>query len=323
LVKLDPKSIGVGQYQHDVDQNALKGSLDDAVTSCVNKVGVEVNTASEQLLSYVSGLNGSIAGNIVKYREENGAFTSRKEFKKVAKLGPKAFEQAAGFLRIRDGKDILDASSVHPESYSIVQAISKDLGCSVEDLVTDAQKRKSVKLDKYVTEEVGLPTLKDIMDELAKPGRDPREQFEAFSFMDGVEKMSDLSEGMKLPGIVTNVTAFGAFVDVGVHQDGLVHVSQLSDSFVKDPAQVVKVGQKVNIIVIDVDIPRKRIAFSMKSNPEKQEKRIGDDSSHRGGSGNRNQGRPQGNRGGERPKRQNQGLTNGLFSDALSHIKLR
>ena len=268
LVKLDPKSIGVGQYQHDVDQSALKRSLDDVVMSCVNGVGVELNTASKQLLSYVSGLGPTLAANIVAHRNENGPFKSRGELKKVARLGPKAFEQAAGFLRIRDGAHPLDASAVHPESYGLVDTMAKDLKCSVPDLLRDAGLRQKIQPQNYVSETVGLPTLTDILAELAKPGRDPRQRYEAFSFQQGVEKMDDLKPGMKLPGIVTNVTAFGAFVDIGVHQDGLVHISQLSDQFVKDPAQVVKVSQKVMVTVTDVDIPRKRIALSMKAAPE-------------------------------------------------------
>ncbi len=265
LVKLDPKSIGVGQYQHDVDQTALKKQLDDVVASCVNNVGVELNTASKNLLAYVSGLNARVAGNIVAHRDENGPFKSRKELLKVAGLGPKAFEQAAGFLRIRDGGNPLDTSAVHPERYDIVEKMAGDAGCSVADLLTDAQKRNRIDLKKYVSEEVGLPTLTDIVKELAKPGRDPRAQFEAFTFGD-VHTMNDLKPGQKLPGIVTNVTAFGAFVDIGVHQDGLVHVSQLSDDFVKNAADIVKPGQKVNVTVVEIDIPRKRIALSMKSN---------------------------------------------------------
>ncbi|HSH95834.1 MAG TPA: Tex family protein [Roseimicrobium sp.] len=268
LVKLDPKSIGVGQYQHDVDQYALKRSLDDVVMSCVNGVGVELNTASKQLLSYVSGLGPALAASILAHRNENGPFKSRAELKGVARLGPKAFEQAAGFLRIRDGEHPLDGSAVHPESYGIVDAMAKDLGCSVKDLLTDPVKRQRIQLSKYVTDTVGLPTLQDIVNELAKPGRDPRQKFEAFSFQDGVEKMEDLKPGMKLPGIVTNVTAFGAFVDIGVHQDGLVHVSQVADRFIKDPSEVLKVAQKVMVTVTEVDLPRKRIALSMKANPE-------------------------------------------------------
>lgn len=265
LVKLDPKSIGVGQYQHDVDQSALKKQLDDVVTSCVNSVGVELNTASKNLLAYVSGLNTRVAGNIVAHRDEHGAFSSRKELQKVTGLGPKAFEQAAGFLRIRDGKHPLDASAVHPERYELVERMAADVGCTVPDLIADASKRAKIDLKKYVTEDVGLPTLTDIVKELAKPGRDPRAQFEAFSFGD-VHTMNDLKPGQKLPGIVTNVTAFGCFVDIGVHQDGLVHISQLSDTFVQNPADIVKPGQKVTVTVQEVDMPRKRIALSMKSN---------------------------------------------------------
>lgn len=268
LVKLDPKSIGVGQYQHDVDQLALKRSLDDVVMSCVNGVGVELNTASRQLLTYVSGLGPQIAANIVAYRNEHGPFRSRAALRKVPRLGPKAFEQAAGFLRLRDSIHPLDASAVHPESYSIVDDMARDLSCSVEDLTRDAALPKRINLQNYVTEHAGLPTLNDILGELSKPGRDPRELFEMFQFKEGVEKIDDLQSGMKLPGIVTNVTAFGAFVDIGVHQDGLVHVSQLADRFVKNPADVVKVHQKVIVTVTEVDLPRKRIALSMKSNPE-------------------------------------------------------
>ncbi len=268
LVKLDPKSIGVGQYQHDVEQTALKRSLDDVVVSCVNGVGVELNTASKQLLTYVSGLGPALAANIVAYRNENGPFKSRAELKKVPRLGDKAFEQAAGFLRIRDGEHPLDASAVHPESYELVDRMAKDLNCTVKDLMRDATLRQKIQLPKYVTEAVGLPTLTDILGELAKPGRDPRRQFEVFSFQSGIEKLEDLKPGMKLPGIVTNVTAFGAFVDIGVHQDGLVHVSQIADRFVKDPAEVVKVSQRVTVTVTEVDLPRKRIALSMKAAPQ-------------------------------------------------------
>jgi uncharacterized protein len=268
LVKLDPKSIGVGQYQHDVDQPALKRSLDDIVVSCVNGVGVELNTASKQLLAYVSGLGPALAANIVTFRNENGPFKSRAELKKVPRLGDKAYEQAAGFLRIRESAHPLDASAVHPERYELVDRMAKDLNCSVGDLLRDAGLRQKIQLPKYVTEAVGLPTLTDILAELAKPGRDPRQQFEVFSFQSGVEKMEDLKPGMKLPGIVTNVTAFGAFVDIGVHQDGLVHVSQLADRFIKDPAEVVKVHQKVTVTVTEVDLPRKRIALSMKAAPQ-------------------------------------------------------
>jgi uncharacterized protein len=268
LVKLDPKSIGVGQYQHDVDATALKRSLDDVVVSCVNGVGVELNTASKQLLGYVSGLGPTLAAGIVAHRDTNGPFKSRAELKTIARLGPKAFEQAAGFLRIRDGEHPLDGSAVHPESYAVVETMARDLNCSVTDLMRNADLRKKIQLSKYVSESIGLPTLNDIMAELAKPGRDPRQQFEVFSFQSGVEKMEDLKPGMKLPGIVTNVTAFGAFVDIGVHQDGLVHISQLSDQFIKDPSEVVKVAQRVNVTVMEIDLPRKRIALSMKAAPQ-------------------------------------------------------
>lgn len=268
LVKLDPKSIGVGQYQHDVDQVALKRSLDDIVVSTVNGVGVEVNTASKQLLSYVSGLNASIAGNIVARRDEQGPFKTRAELQEVSRLGPKAFEQAAGFLRIHGAANPLDGSAVHPERYPLVGKMAADIGVTVADLMRDGKARAKLKLEDYVTESVGLPTLTDIMAELARPGRDPREKFEAFSFAEGVNKPEQLKPGMKLPGIVTNVTAFGAFVDVGVHQDGLVHVSQLADTFVKEAASVVKPGQKVMVTVTEVDLPRNRIALSMRSKPE-------------------------------------------------------
>ncbi len=264
LVKIDPKSIGVGQYQHDVDQAALKQGLDDVVISCVNAVGVEVNTASKQLLMYVSGLGPQLAKNIVQYRDENGPFKSRKELIKVPKLGPKAFEQSAGFLRIRDGENILDRSAVHPESYHIVDSMAKDLACSVLDLMQKEDLRNSIALPKYTTEAVGIPTLQDIMKELAKPGRDPREGFETFSFQEGIEKIDDVKPGMRLPGIITNLTAFGAFVDIGVHQDGLIHISQMADRYVKNPAEVVKVQQKVMVTVLEVDARRKRISLSLK-----------------------------------------------------------
>ena len=266
LVKIDPKAIGVGQYQHDVDQGELKKSLDDTVISCVNNVGVELNTASKELLSYVSGLGPTLAKNIVDHRNANGAFESRAALKKVPRLGPKAFEQSAGFLRIRDGKNPLDSSAVHPERYDIVKKMAKELGCSVKDLMADAALRAKLDLRKYVADDVGEPTLKDIMTELAKPGRDPRAKFEAFSF-GNVQKIEDVLPGMKLPGIVTNVAAFGAFVDIGVHQDGLVHISELSDNYVQDASSVVKVRQQVKVTVLDVDIQRKRIALSLKSNP--------------------------------------------------------
>ena len=268
LVKLDPKSIGVGQYQHDVDQNLLKTGLDDTVVSCVNGVGVEVNTASKQLLAYVAGLNSGIASNIIAFRTENGPFKTRDELKKVPRLGDKAYEQAAGFLRILGGSHPLDSSAVHPERYALVEQMAADIGSDVPTLIRDAQTRKKINLNQYVSEEVGLPTLKDILAELAKPGRDPRAQFELFTFAEGINKPSDLTQGIKLPGIVTNVTNFGAFVDVGVHQDGLVHISQLADKYVSDPAEVVKVGQKVMVTVTEVDLNRKRIALSMRKAPD-------------------------------------------------------
>ncbi len=264
LVKIDPKSIGVGQYQHDVDQNALKKSLDDVVLSCVNNVGVELNTASKELLTYVSGLGESIAKNIVQYREVNGAFTSRNELKKVTRLGDKVFEQAAGFLRIKNASNPLDESAVHPESYSIVKKMAIDQNSSIKELVADPDKLQKIKPEKYITDQTGLPTLKDILAELAKPGRDPREKFETFQFKEGVNEISDLNEGMQLPGIVTNITNFGAFIDIGVHQDGLVHISQLANHFIKNPEDVVKVHQKVQVRVVEVDVKRKRIALSMK-----------------------------------------------------------
>jgi uncharacterized protein len=265
LVKIDPKSIGVGQYQHDVDPTALKQSLDDVVTSCVNAVGVDVNRASLQLLAYVSGLGPQLAQNIVVFRNDNGPFGGRNDLKRVPRLGPKAFEQCAGFLRITAGENPLDASAVHPESYSIVDAMAADLGCAVAELIGNAEFRKQIDISKYVTEAVGIPTLNDILAELSKPGRDPRVTFEAFKFAGGIEKITDLKAGMTLPGIVTNVTAFGAFVDVGVHQDGLVHISELADRYVKDPSTVVKVNQKVSVTVISVDLERSRISLSMKT----------------------------------------------------------
>ena len=265
LVKIDPKSIGVGQYQHDVDQDALKNSLDDTIMSCVNNVGVEVNTASKELLTYVSGLSPQLAENIVQYRNQNGPFDSRQQLRKVPRLGAKAYEQAAGFLRIRDARNILDASAVHPESYHIVENMAQSLACSVSDLVREEALRKRVDLPKYVSAVTGLPTLNDIMTELAKPGRDPRAQFEHVQFAEGINKLDDLKPGMRLQGVVTNVTAFGAFVDVGVHQDGLVHISQLADKFVKNPADVIKVQQKVMVTVLGVDVVRKRIALSLKT----------------------------------------------------------
>ena len=310
LVKLDPKVIGVGQYQHDVDQRALKTSLDDTVESCVNAVGVEVNTASKQLLSYVSGLNAALAENIVAWRNEHGAFSSREQLKKVPRLGDKAFEQAAGFLRIRGAAYPLDSSAVHPERYPLVEQMSADLGCSVPELLAKEDLRKKLDLTKYVSAEVGLPTLKDIIAELAKPGRDPRKQFELFSFQDGVDKPGDLQVGMKLPGIVTNVTAFGAFVDVGVHQDGLVHVSQLADHFIRDASEVVKVGQKVHVTVVEVDLKRNRIALSMKAKPDLENRRSGP--------GDRS---PQSNRPPSRDSRSAAAPTNDWFSQALEKGK--
>jgi len=264
LVKIDPKSIGVGQYQHDVNPLALKRSLDDVVMSCVNAVGVDINTASQQLLTYVSGLGPQLAKNIITYRDEHGALSSREELKKVSRLGPKAFEQAAGFLRIRNGDNPLDVSAVHPESYGIVEAMARDLGFDVTDLLENDALRKKIDPNRYVTDRVGIPTLTDILVELAKPGRDPRKQFESFKFKEGIEKIADVKPGMSLPGVVTNVTAFGAFVDIGVHQDGLVHISQLANRFIKDPNEVVKVHQHITVKVLDVDLERKRISLSMK-----------------------------------------------------------
>ena len=264
LVKIDPKSIGVGQYQHDVDQTLLKHSLDQTVESCVNLVGVNLNTASQHLLTYVSGLGPVLAQNIVDYRKENGAFTSRAQLKKVPRLGPAAYQQCAGFLRIPNAKNPLDNSAVHPESYHVVEQMAKDQHCSVSDLITDATKRSQIDINKYVTKEVGIPTLTDIMKELEKPGRDPREQIEEFEFDSSVQTVEDLHEEMELPGIVTNITNFGAFVDIGVHQDGLVHVSQLADRYVSDPTQVVRLHQHVRVRVIGVDLRRNRISLSMK-----------------------------------------------------------
>jgi protein Tex len=267
LVKIDPKAIGVGQYQHDVDQGILKQRLQDVVISCVNRVGVDVNMASPQLLTAVSGVGPQLATNIVAYRQEHGPFRSRSALKEVPRLGAKAFEQAAGFLRITDGEHPLDASAVHPERYPVVHAMAKDLGCNVKDLMKDPARQRSIDLNRYITEEVGKPTLTDILTELAKPGRDPRQQFEPVRFHDGVESIEQVKPGMVLPGVVTNVTAFGAFVDIGVHQDGLVHISQLANRFVSDPNTVVKVQQRVKVTVLEVDIPRKRISLSLKTAP--------------------------------------------------------
>ena len=268
LVKLDPKTIGVGQYQHDVDQTRLRQALDDTVLSCVNAVGVEVNTASPQLLARVSGLGPSLAENIVRYRDEHGPFATREALREVPRMGPKAFEQSAGFLRIAGGENPLDASAVHPERYAVVERMAADLGRTVPQLLAEPALAKRLDLARYAEGDLGLPTLRDIVAELAKPGRDPRKTFEAFSFAEGVHEIGDLAPGMKLPGVVTNVTAFGAFVDVGVHQDGLVHVSQLADRFVKDPNEIVKVGDRVKVTVVSVDLARSRIGLSMRSNPD-------------------------------------------------------
>jgi len=267
LVKIDPKAIGVGQYQHDVDQTILKQRLQDIVISCVNRVGVDVNMASPQLLTAVSGVGPQLATNIVAYRQEHGPFESRAALKKVPRLGTKAYEQAAGFLRIPEGQHPLDASAVHPERYPLVQAMAKDLGCSVKELMHDTDRQQTIDINRYITEEVGIPTLSDILTELAKPGRDPREQFEPVKFDDKVQSIEQVEPGMILSGVVTNVTAFGAFVDVGVHQDGLVHISQLANRFVSDPNTVVHVNQQVKVTVMEVDIPRKRISLSMKAVP--------------------------------------------------------
>lgn len=264
LVKIDPKSIGVGQYQHDVDQTQLKHTLDQTVESCVNQVGVNLNTASKHLLTYVSGLGPVLAQNIVDYRKENGAFTSRAQLKKVPRLGPAAYQQCAGFLRIPGAKNPLDNSAVHPESYHVVEQMAKDQGCTVAELISNKLARQAIDIRRYVTADTGLPTLTDIMQELEKPGRDPREQIEEFEFDSSVQTIDDLREGMELPGIVTNITNFGAFVDIGVHQDGLVHVSQLADRYVSDPAQVIHLHQHVLVRVIAVDLRRQRISLSMK-----------------------------------------------------------
>lgn len=264
LVKIDPKSIGVGQYQHDVDQKLLKSSLDHVVGSAVNRVGVEVNTASKELLSYVSGVGAALASAIMKYRKENGPFRSRLDLKKVPRFGAKAFEQAAGFIRVNQSENPLDRSAVHPESYTVVEKMAKTLGVDVNTLVKDPELQKKIVPKDFITEKTGLPTLLDIMQELAKPGRDPREKFDFFSFDSSVNSINDLREGMVLPGIVTNITAFGAFVDIGVHQDGLVHISQIANAFVSNPADVLKLNQKVKVKVVQVDVPRKRISLSMK-----------------------------------------------------------
>lgn len=327
LVKLDPKSIGVGQYQHDVDQTRLKQGLDDVVMSCVNSVGVEVNTASKQLLTYVSGLGPSLAENIVRHRDENGPFKSRKDILAVPRLGPKAFEQCAGFLRISGAKNPLDASAVHPERYGVVEKMAADLHHGVSDLMHDASLLQKIDIKGYVSADLGLPTLRDIVAELAKPGRDPRQEFEAFNFAEGVMTMEDLKPGMKLPGVVTNVTNFGAFVDIGVHQDGLVHISELSDRFVSDPNTVVKVNQKVEVTVKEVDMQRHRIALTMKSGSSAARMPTA-------GGAARPQGGPQGSpgggdrRGGGRDDRGRgtpgrmggQGGFNSAFNDAFSKL---
>ncbi|MDI6797493.1 MAG: Tex family protein, partial [Desulfatibacillaceae bacterium] len=276
LVKIDPKSIGVGQYQHDVDQNLLKTSLDDTVISCVNAVGVDVNTASPRLLQYVSGLSQSLSENIVAKRKADGPFASREQLKAVPRLGPKTFEQAAGFLRISGGENPLDASAVHPERYSVVEKMAADLGCTVSNLMTDSSLRSRIDLQKYVSGDLGLPTLSDIMAELEKPGRDPRPLLEVFSFRQDIHEMADLKEDMELPGIVTNVTAFGAFVDVGVHQDGLVHVSEMAERFVKDPSEIVQVGKRVKVRVLHVDMARGRIALSLRRKSSQEARELPD-----------------------------------------------
>ncbi len=268
LVKIDPKSIGVGQYQHDVDETKLKNKLEEVVESSVNSVGANLNTASKELLTHVSGLGPKLAELIVKYREEHGPFRSREELKNVPRLGPKAFLQSAGFLRIANADNPLDSSAVHPESYWIVEAMAQDLNISIQELVEDKTLQKRIKPDKYVTKKTGMPTLKDILLELAQPGRDPRQKFEPFRFSKDATGIEDLRPGMKLPGIVTNITAFGAFVDVGVHQDGLVHISELSEKFIRDPTEVVKVHQPIEVTVLSTDPKRKRISLSMKENPE-------------------------------------------------------
>lgn len=263
LVKIDPKSIGVGQYQHDVNQNQLKESLNQVVLNCVNKVGVHVNTVSKSLLTYVSGIGPQLAQNIINYRNEKGGFKSRNELKKVARLGDKAYEQCAGFLRIPESKHVLDNTAVHPEAYGLVEQMAKDLNCKIEDLIQQESLRKSIQRNKYVGPEFGLPSINDIIDELAKPGRDPREQLEEFEFAN-IRKPEDLEIGMIVPGIVTNITKFGCFVDIGVKQDGMVHISQMADRFIKDPAEVVKLQQQVQVKIIEVDLARKRISLSMK-----------------------------------------------------------
>jgi len=265
LVKIDPKSIGVGQYQHDVDQKLLKKKLDETVESCVNYVGVDLNMASKELLTFVSGMTPAVAKNVVTYRNENGAFTNRRELMKVPKLGPKAFEQAAGFLRIRGGDNPLDNTAVHPESYGVVEAIASDLNIPLTQITQIPEKIKAIDLKKYVTDTVGIPTLRDIISELEKPGRDPRAEFKYATFKEGIKEITDLKIGIELEGIVTNVANFGAFVDIGVHQDGLIHISQLADRFIKDPKDIVKVGQVVKVQVLEINEKLKRISLSMKA----------------------------------------------------------
>ncbi|MBL7761786.1 MAG: helix-hairpin-helix domain-containing protein, partial [Chitinophagaceae bacterium] len=281
LVKIDAKSIGVGQYQHDVNQTKLKESLDQVVESCVNYVGVDVNTASKHLLTYVSGLSASVAKNIVEYRTKNGGFKTREELKKVSMLGPKAFEQCAGFLRIPNAENPLDNSAVHPESYKLVEAMSAKLNCSVADLISKQALRKEIKVKDFISEAAGQYTIEDILKELEKPGRDPRSPIEEFRFAEGISSMDDLKPGMKVPGIVTNITNFGAFVDVGVKQDGLVHISHLANRYVGDPNEVVKLNQKVMVTVLEVDVARKRVALSMKDGQTTEK-------SHRSEQGNYN-----------------------------------
>ncbi|MBS1934558.1 MAG: helix-hairpin-helix domain-containing protein, partial [Bacteroidetes bacterium] len=266
LVKIDPKSIGVGQYQHDVNQNKLKDELDRIVESCVNHVGVDLNTASKHLLTYVSGLSATLAKNIVEYRAKNGAFASREELKKVSLMGPKTFEQCAGFLRIRDAANPLDNSGVHPESYFVVESMANDMKCSVADLIKNIELRKQINRKKYISETTGEFTIEDILKELEKPGRDPRSVIEEFRFDETIKSIEDVKPGMQVPGIVTNITNFGAFVDIGVKQDGLVHISQLSNTYISDPNSAVKLQQRVLVTVIEVDVARKRISLSMKSN---------------------------------------------------------
>ena len=338
LVKIDPKSIGVGQYQHDVHQSLLKRKLGEVVESCVNAVGVELNTASAPLLSFVAGVGDSLAKRIVQYREQNGAFTSRQDLLKVSGLGPRAFEQAAGFLRVRGGAHPLDGSAVHPERYELVERIAGDLGVALEELVGNEKQVARVDVKRYVGEGVGEPTLRDILAELRRPGRDPRDEFEAPNFREDVTKLSDLQEGMVLEGAVTNVTNFGAFVDVGVKQDGLVHISELSDRFVEDPSTVVKVGQRLKVTVMEVDLERGRIALSAKSEPgtrrsgggagrdrasDGRDSRGGGGRGQGGGGGRGQGGGGGGGRGGQGGGRDSQPKSNGGFSNnPFANLKL-